>query len=275
MKIIEQYVESKTGNLQDCEDNIFISDNFAAVIDGVTSKSVRRFSKNIPSGKISSVSLKAALGKLKYNVSAEEAVLFLTKTIFSLYEKHNLVDRMEKNQLERATASIIIYSKYQKEIWSIGDCQCLVDNVLHTNKKYIDELLANVRALFIESEKRLGKLNNDTNIDNGRNFILPLLKRQFLFQNVNNGCEYSYGVIDGFNVPKEDIKVISVADSKIIVLASDGYPQLCSTLKQSENQLKKILKRDPLCYKEYKSTKGLIKGNVSFDDRAYLKIKLK
>jgi len=275
MKIIEQYVESKTGNPQDCEDSIFISNDFAAVIDGVTSKSIRRFRKNTPPGKESSLLLKEALGQLKYDISVEDAVLFLTKKIFSFYEKHNLVDRMKNNPLERATASIIIYSRYQNEIWSIGDCQCLVDNVLHTNKKYIDELLADVRALFLETEERLGKLDNDTNIDIGRNFILPLLKKQFLFQNVNNGCEYSYGVIDGFNVPKEDIKTISVSGKKIIVLASDGYPKLCSTLKQSENQLKKILKNDPLCYKEYKSTKGLIKGNVSFDDRAYLKIELK
>jgi len=60
-----------------------------------------------------------------------------------------------------------------------------------------------------------------------------------------------------------------------LILASDGYPKLFSTLHESENYLRFILKEDPLCYKLYKSTKGLKKGAVSFDDRAFIKARLK
>lgn len=43
------------------------------------------------------------------------------------------------------------------------------------------------------------------------------------------------------------------------------------TLAESKKELSEILKNDPLCYKEYCSTKGQKKGNVSFDDRSYIR----
>lgn len=53
-------------------------------------------------------------------------------------------------------------------------------------------------------------------------------------------------------------------------MASDGYPDLCETLRESEEKLKILLEKDPLMISIYKSTKGLQKGNTSFDDRAYI-----
>ena len=38
MKVLEQFIESKTGNQSLCEDSIFLNESFAAVIDGATSK---------------------------------------------------------------------------------------------------------------------------------------------------------------------------------------------------------------------------------------------
>jgi glycerophosphoryl diester phosphodiesterase len=136
-------------------------------------------------------------------------------------------------------------------------------------------LLANVRALYLETEFKLGNIiSTSIEIDPGREFILPLLTRQSLFQNTTGSKEYSYGILDGFKVPKNEIKIISLENAKNIVLASDGYPILCPTLRKSENYLQRIIEDDPLCYKEFKSTKGVKKGNISFDDRAYLKIEI-
>lgn len=56
-----------------------------------------------------------------------------------------------------------------------------------------------------------------------------------------------------------------------MILASDGYPKLFNSLIESELYLKKIINEDPLCYKLFKSTKGINKGKLSFDDRAYIK----
>jgi glycerophosphoryl diester phosphodiesterase len=46
-------------------------------------------------------------------------------------------------------------------------------------------------------------------------------------------------------------------------------------LEASEQALQEILRDDPLLFRKYKATKGLQPGNVSFDDRAYVKIELK
>ena len=45
MKVIEQFIRSKTYRPSECEDSIFVPDNFAAVIDGVTSKSNREYNR--------------------------------------------------------------------------------------------------------------------------------------------------------------------------------------------------------------------------------------
>lgn len=156
----------------------------------------------------------------------------------------------------------------------IGDCQCLVANEKHTNPKRIDRLLSEVRAFYLFSELRSGKTINDLlELDPGRSFILPLLERQALFQNAD--APYGYSVFDGFPVALKDVKQIQVSrDATHLVLASDGYPDLASSLEESEKRLQEAIARDPLCMTLNKSTKGMGRNSSSFDDRAYLKIRL-
>ena len=83
---------------------------------------------------------------------------------------------------------------------------------------------------------------------------------------------YKVRVLDGFFEDMSSIKIIDVPDNaQEIVLASDGYPELLPTLEESERALKEILAEDPLFILRHKSTKGLQKGNNSFDDRAYIR----
>jgi len=274
LKVTEQYLKSKTNIESDCEDAIFISDNFSAVIDGVTSKSRRKFN-NESSGTVCSKLLKKALVDLHYKSTAFQAVEFLTSTVFAMYKDLGIEEHLKNYSVERASACIVIYSNYKQEIWMVGDCQCRIDNVCYSNFKTIDNLLSNLRSLYIQTELEQGKSCDDLLInDTGREFILPLLERQSLFQNSSNKNEFTYGVIDGFKVPESEIKIIKLSDPKTIILASDGYPRLFETLEESEEYLKKILDQEPLCYKEFKSTKGLKPGNSSFDDRAYIKMEI-
>ena len=275
MKVIEQFLRSKTGQPSDCEDSIFVSTDFAAVIDGVTSKSTRKYNLE-SSGKACSQLLKKALEDLPVKSTAKQAVEFLTSAVFALYKELGIEEQILNDPIERASACIVMYSRFRNEIWMVGDCQCLVDSKHYSNTKSIDSLLSDIRSLFIQTELKLGKplvvlRANDT----GREFILPLLERQTVFQNSLEKNEFRYGVIDGFKVPQSEIKVIKLTDPTQIILATDGYPRLFETLNQSEKYLEKVLQNDPLCFQEFKSTKGLQPGNISFDDRAYLKIGIK
>lgn len=90
----------------------------------------------------------------------------------------------------------------------------------------------------------------------------------------------TYAVIDGYPIYRDGIKVVKVDMAESdgaapgkkpladIVLATDGYPFLCATLEKSERKLRRQLDTDPYNIGEFKATKGLLRGNVSFDDRA-------
>ena len=275
MKVIEQFLKSKTQIESDCEDSIFFSDNFAAVIDGVTSKSTLKY-MNETSGRACSQLLKKTLENLPVKSTARQAVEFLTSAVFKMYKELGIEEHVKNFPSERASACIAIYSNYKKEIWMVGDCQCLVDKTYYSNVKKIDSLLSDIRSLFIQTELKLGKSYDTIQAnDTGREFILPLLERQSVFQNNLTTNEYTYGVIDGFKVPKSELNIFKLSHPQNIILATDGYPRLFETLAQCENYLKKILKNDPLCFQEFKSTKGLQPGYSSFDDRSFIRIGMK
>ena len=45
------------------------------------------------------------------------------------------------------------------------------------------------------------------------------------------------------------------------------------SLEESEAALSRQLATDPLCINTYKATKGVMEGNLSFDDRAYVRFR--
>ena len=99
---------------------------------------------------------------------------------------------------------------------------------------------------------------------------MPLIEKQLWFE--NRPGMFGYPVLNGLNFAEEMIKVWSVPDGVEVVLASDGYPELCGTLAESEKRLKEILAEDPLCIGRNAGTKGVMEGLESFDDRTYARV---
>ena len=149
----------------------------------------------------------------------------------------------------------------------IGDCQCLVNGELFENPKPYEAVLAAKRADIIKhSPNQKDFLVHDS----ARESILPemmnIMREQ---QNVK------YAVIDGSRIPEEHVRILALDfQPKEIVLASDGYPFLRPTLEESEAALAKQLADDPLNIGTFQATKGCMKGNNSFDDRAYIRFKV-
>lgn len=273
-EIIEHKLVSKTGDLRTCEDQIIVTNHHAAVIDGATSKSAKTY-KGKTSGRFAAEVLKNAVAQFPAQATFEEATDLLTYALAKHYHKSKEYNHLEKNPLDRPTASVAIYSDYQREIWLIGDCQCMVGKKLYAHRKKSEEVIARMRALYLEIALQQGtSVASLQDYDLGREYILPLLKGQAAFQNSTCNHPYKYSVVDGFPIIDKHLSVVSVNDpGKSVVLASDGYPVLYRTLERSENYLFAALKKDPLCFREFQGTKGISAGNVSFDDRAYLKIK--
>lgn len=270
MKLVEEFIQGKSPKSDLCEDGLFFSSDFAAVIDGATSNLPRDISGKTP-GRLAMEIIKESISLLKKEMKAREAIDFISNSLADFYKKNDLYEHLEKHPEDRPTASIVIYSNYYKEIWMVGDAHALVDGEFIENPKIVDEIFSYVRSIYIQSEIQVGVSESDfLKNDEGRKLITPLIERQKRFQNNLIQNEYSYGVIDGFYVPDYGIKVTSIDGAKKIVLSSDGYPKLFPKLEESEKFLSEIIKTDPLCYKENKSTKGIASGNFSYDDRAYL-----
>jgi hypothetical protein len=275
MEIVEQYREAKNGGTDSCEDDIIVTNAFACVIDGVSSKSNRLWEGKTSGLKAASI-IKSAVQLLPEQADLGEAIEFLTESVSSYYRKHGVEQELKNNPIYRLAATIALYSRYHNEVWMVGDCQCMVDETLYTNPLLIDEVMANVRAAYLHIELKKGKTVDDLlKNDTGRDYIKPLMSNQWVFQNSFDDSPYSYSVIDGFAVPKDRVKIVKVPDySKYIVLASDGYPSLRSTLNKSEEVLSKILSEDKLCISIYKALTGLTDGKISYDDRAYIRLAL-
>jgi len=204
--------------------------------------------------------------KAPKNISCHDFCVGVTKKIRKHY-KNSEIPHLAEHPEERLTASAIIFSRVRREIWMIGDCQCLVGGEFYDNPKPYEQELAEQRAQIILSgeEPKEHYLTNDT----ARQQIIPRMLETMKLQNV------TYSVIDGFYIPEQYVRVITLDFQPWeIVLASDGYPFLCSTLEESEQRLARQKKEDPLNIGQFKATKAFTEGNNSFDDRSYIRFKV-
>ncbi len=260
MTVCEKSIIGKQSEPFLCEDGLFISDNFLAVIDGVTAKNTPENSEKT-GGRLATEAILNALSALDKSDEKEDVFTYLNNAVLKI---------RETNPQSSPAACVIIFSKEKEEIWCCGDCVALINNELFSNEKEIDLITSKMRSLVLELAKIEGKTEDELlNDDIGRSFILPVLSKQYLLENANS--KYGYEVLNGNQLRTDLIKTYKVKKGDTVVLASDGYPKIFDTLEKTEAYLKSILKENPLCDTDYISTKGVKKGNTSFDDRTYLK----
>lgn len=267
MEIIEQSIIPKSPTTEP-EDGIVTTDDFIAVIDGSTSKSPVRISTRESNGRYCMLLICEYIRQTRSDMCVEGFCNGVTAYIRDRYDKSRL-SHIENHPEERLTASCIIYSRSRNEIWMIGDCQCLAGGNLYENPKPYEAILASKRASILRKLiKNGGSIDELRTNDIGRKAIIPEMIETMQNQNV------TYSVIDGFPIPMDKVKVISLHDNpQVIVLASDGYPFLKTTLKESEEALMRQLTTDPLNIYTFLATKANVKGNNSFDDRTYIRFK--
>lgn len=273
VKIIESFIKGKKNNKKLCEDGLVITENYISIIDGVTSKGNTLW-QNMTSGVYVKKLLINAINNMSPNLNAEDSILYLNTLIKEEYEKSNMYEYVKEHPEERLQANLIVFNISKNEIWMWGDCQALINKKLYHKEKKIDKILSEARSLFVDLELKNGKTVKDIiKNDTGRKYILPLLKQSIVYNNTIG--EYGCNVLDGFEIMPKSVIKIKVKENDEIVLASDGYPVLKNSLKESEEKLLEILEKDPLLINIYKSTKGLQQGNISYDDRTYIKFVVK
>ena len=266
MRIIEQNVVAKSLS-EETEDGIAVADSFVAVVDGSTSKTPRRIIPGMTNGRCCMSLVCEFVRKACCDMSCKEFCEALTDYVRNRYSAADL-ERLGAHPEDRLTASCAVYSSRRREVWLIGDCQCIVDGCFYGNPKPDEEKIAERRAAIAISLIESGRVSEDDLLkdDIARKAILPQLVESMSGQNL------AYAVVDGFPIPADKVRIIPVPDGReCVVLATDGYPFLRPTLAESELMLQRQLDTDPLNIRSFKATKGLVCGNSSFDDRSYIR----
>lgn len=266
--IIEQFCTSKNDMPEKCEDIIVVSENFIAVIDGATSKTNNTFE-----------------GKTGGRIAAEQIKSYLTSKVIDPEMDYKtaicriqaeLQEYAQKKQLEEKgvhlCASAVIYSIAKRQIWAVGDCQFILNKKHYTFYKKVDTILSDTRSMAMHMFLQSGYTEEDMKKEDlARGLILDELRMQHYLENQDD--EYGYSVFSSQGSVK-NVSVTEVPLGSEIVLASDGYPELFTSLSESEARLKELIRLDPLCYKMYKSTKGLMENCTRFDDCSYIRFKV-
>lgn len=255
MTITEQFICGKH-TAADCEDGIVITNDFAAVIDGSTSKTPKRLDPSMKNGRFAMLLISEYIKQMPADYTMNNFCRGITLRIAEEYAKRGIAEDMAKHPEERLTASVIIYSNSRKEVWMVGDCQAIIDGEHYDNSKPYEQEIAMQRATLIK---------NGMSPKEARCAIEPQLIKAML-----EGQNRQYAVIDGTPIYMPGTCIVTA--SHCVVLASDGYPTLLPTLHESEEALAQHLTDDPQNITDFIATKGLVEGNVSFDDRAYIKL---
>ena len=277
MEIIEQTSIPKNPQKKN-EDGVVVTPDFVAVIDGSTSKSQYRHSIFSSNGRYAMLLVSRYIRRMPKNTTCSQFMKGVTAYIRKHY-KSSMIPRLTEHPEDRLTASVVIFSRLQREIWMIGDCQCMIIDYERAigqaqyfdNPKPAEAELAKMRAEEACRQLKEGKnieelLLNDT----ARPVIIPHMIETMRMQNI------TYSVIDGFAIPPQHVRTITLDFRPWeLVLASDGYPFLCSTLEESEEALKHQRDYDPLNIgPHFQATKGFHPDFNSFDDRTYIRFRV-
>lgn len=272
MKIIEQFTQGKEGGTDINDDCISVSDNFIAVIDGSTSR-VGHQLKGKPIGQFASNILSREVANLQADIDARGAVDKLTEILKNEAEAAAKEEGLNFGGPEFfPSAALLVYSAARREIWRVADSTFVMDGRANCRVFPQERTWMELRRAYICAEIARGEKEEDLiAVDPTQDMLTSIIRNFKVFANYDG--PYGYGVINGSRVPDAHIEVVSAAAANEITFASDGYPEVEPTLEETEKYLLHVVKQDPLMYKLHPQVKGVKPGNVSFDDRSYIRFK--
>ncbi|MFD7919658.1 GNAT family N-acetyltransferase [Streptomyces sp. NPDC059740] len=255
------------------EDELLITDELVAVIDGATDKSGRNYG-GLTGGARAAQCVRDTLARMAPGTTPGAAVEQITAAFAELRERWNVPagDPVAPS----AVAAVVVPALGL--IWRVGDVHVALRRGATWTRlpatKRIDDVLAGSRAAYTHCMLASGRSEEEiAEHDPGRAVILPILKEQGRL--ANRPGPYGYGVFDGTPVPAGFVEIIAFdGDVEEVVLATDGFLSPAATLVAAEAELREALAQDSLRIGVNPGTKGLRPGADSFDDRTYARMRL-
>jgi glycerophosphoryl diester phosphodiesterase len=265
LQVLETFVRGKLDDDSSCEDSIFVSDTFVAIMDGATDKTGKRY-EGQAGGRFATQIIGQTLETLSSSITARKCIDALSEQLAYA------VDAIDPAERDRPSATLLMFSAAHGQIWRVGGDTFHINGKSHTRRKPTEVIAARARALYLKELLLEGSPQEELQRnDPGRELILPLLTKEYLYRN-SPKLKWAFGALDGSHVPDSLIEVIPLRDPCEIVFATDGYPRVAATLAKTEALLERSLANDPLRIGS-PATKGLRPGQSSFDDRAYIRFR--
>ncbi|MGI9603962.1 MAG: hypothetical protein ACR2QE_18920 [Acidimicrobiales bacterium] len=267
IRVVEQFVEAKSDGRMS-EDLVVVTDDFAAVIDGASDATGAMFAGKT-GGRFGAEIVATAIAELS---AADDARQFVDAISSALAAAVAATVGELGDDTRWPAAVVACASAHRREVWRVGDCNVVIGDDEHAGGKRIDAATYSFRAAtnaaLLAKGVPLSELVED---DPGARAMRPLVDNQQHLANTVG--PWGFGCVNGQRVPDEYLEVLSVPSGPTeIIITSDGYPDVRSTLRASEARLFELVDQDPASIGELwpigKSTKP---GANAPDDRAYLR----
>lgn len=266
MNVTERFTFPKRGGQESNEDALYIGQRFIAIVDGVTSKTAAPAGAKVSGGRFAAQTIVKLLEDMPDIADALQILQWLNKRL-----KEVIAESVFSGAIEPPAAAVIMYDSKTGQIIGYGDSQAWIRGMAYKREKILDKICAEKRAMILQECLKNGKsIAQLRENDEGRSAIEPDILNSFL-KYANKEEEYGFPVLGTGEIVPAFVDVCSVNQGEEVILASDGYPVLLPTLRESEEALERIIREDPLLIHDYKSTKGLVEGNHSYDDRTYIR----
>lgn len=264
MLVLDSFTERAPGKAMN-EDAWLVTKDLAAVIDGAGDIHGRTY-RGKTWGRLATDCLAGAVRLLSPSSAADEAFLELHHELQTM--SADLPPDMRKGSTP--AASIVIYNHVQRQVWRVGDTNFLLGGDDHAVRTAFDDIQVELKRLVFEAvvPDNPDQLRPDEDLD----LILRILHNyQPGLQNPSQPGSYAFSILDG-NRPPLRVEQFSVPqDASLLILASDGYPRLFPTLKETEQFLYKVRTQDPLLTGRFAQAK-LPRQPGAWDDRTYLRL---
>jgi hypothetical protein len=230
------------------EDSYGHNESTFVVADGATDKSGRLYGGKTGGDLLSDLIVEKSLFSNSTGTKLTTELNAATKELYNRICPEAITDAQF-----RFSSTVVVAKILQNKliITQVGDTSFRINQIdMHAEQDLHDRLTAGLRSEYINLTK---------DVEHSRDFILPLLKNQFYYQN-NGSSPLGYGCIDGTKTPDKFVNAFSYDLHKVhsLEIFTDGYfavPENIS-IEAWEEKAQQVEKEDPFKCLQYKSTKA-------------------
>ena len=260
MEIVEAASFSKTGNEADNEDAFVITEDYVAVIDGVSAIDPR--GSDLSPGRIAAQTLVEAIRNLRGPLDPEQIVKHM----------HAAIAEVSGDRGSVAATCAVLDIESQRVV-RVGDIRLGLGGAFDNPFTLWEDDAALARAALLRCHLARGAAVDDLRSDDpGQRMIRPLMRASVHLRN-RDDAPYGFGVIDGTDTPSDFVGVFRATADTEVVLATDGYITPMPTLADSEARLRGAIESDPLRIGPPGGLAGVLPSHVSFEDRTYVRVR--